>query len=163
MSEREIHVPMARVEGAQLLQLLDDFRDLVTGRDATDPAVERLTPAAYPGDDEASRAFRAATHHDLLDRRVSDANIVRARLDALRADVSSLTQAEAFTEHDVAIREDEVDAWIRTLAALRLVIAARLGISDDDSPETDDPRYDVYDWLGYRLEIIVQAADALLD
>lgn len=163
MSDRVIHVPMARVEGAQLLELLDDFRDLVADRDSADPAVERLTPTAYPGDDEAASAFREATQHDLLDRRVSDVDVVRTRLDALRADVSSLSHGEAFTEHDVAIREDEVDAWIRTLAALRLVIASRLGISDDDSVPTDDPRHGVYDWLGYRLEVIVQAADALLD
>lgn len=163
MSDGEIHVPMARVEGAQLLQLLDDFHDLVTHRDATDPAVGRLTPEAYPGDDEASRAFREATHHDLLDRRLSDVTVVRTRLEALRADVSSLTHGEALTEHDVAIRADEVDAWIRTLAAVRLVIASRLGIDDEDSAPTDDPRYGVYEWLGYRLEVILQAADALLD
>ena len=41
---------------------------------------------------------------------------------------------------------------MRTLTAIRLVIASRLGIEDEDDRDEDDPRFGVYDWLGYRLE-----------
>ena len=57
---------------------------------------------------------------------------------------------------------EAIDAWLRTLTALRLVIANRLGIeSDDDTHDPEDPRYGVYDWLGYRLDGLVRAADEL--
>ena len=45
MSEPMVRIRMARVEGAQLAQLVDDFRDLVGAtRDVEDPAIGRLVP-----------------------------------------------------------------------------------------------------------------------
>ncbi|MGJ0388091.1 DUF2017 family protein [Microbacterium sp. CGR1] len=163
MSEQMVHVRMARVEGAQLAQLVDDFRELVgTDRDATDPAIGRLAPAPYPDDDDASRSFHDATREDLLDRRALDADVVRAALAELRGDLDSMSQGEAFTEHDLAIRQSDVDAWLRTLTAIRLVIAERLGIESDEDHDPEDARFGVYDWLGYRLELTIEAADELL-
>lgn len=163
MTEQVVHVRMARAEGAQLAQLVDDFRELVgSDRDATDPAIGRLAPDPYPDDEDAALSFRDATREDLLDRRALDADVVRAALADLRGDLDSMSQAEAFTEHDVVIRQSDVDAWLRTLTALRLVIAERLGIESDDDRDPDDARYGVYDWLGYRLELTVEAADELL-
>lgn len=163
MTEQVVHVRMARAEGAQLAQLVDDFRELVgSDRDATDPAIGRLAPDPYPDDEDASLSFRDATREDLLDRRALDADVVRAALADLRGDLDSMSQAEAFTEHDVVIRQSDVDAWLRTLTALRLVIAERLGIESDDDRDPDDARYGVYDWLGYRLELTVEAVDELL-
>ncbi|WP_341957345.1 DUF2017 family protein [Microbacterium sp. LWH13-1.2] len=163
MTELTVHVRMARVEGAQLAQLVDDFRELVgSDRDATDPAIGRLAPDPYPDDEEASRSFSDATREDLLDRRALDADVVRAALADLRGDLDSMSQGEALTEHDLAIRQSDVDAWLRTLTALRLVIAERLGIESDDDHDPDDARFGVYDWLGYRLELTIEAADELL-
>ena len=54
---------------------------------------------------------------------------------------------------------------MRTLAAVRLVVASRLGIeTEDDDAEAradddEDGRFGVYDWLGFRLDGIVQALD----
>ncbi len=42
----------------------------------------------------------------------------------------------------------------------RLVLATRLGIRSDDDHDPADPRFGVYDWLGYRLDGLVQAATA---
>lgn len=163
MTEQTVHVGMARVEGAQLARLVDDFRELVgSDRDASDPAIGRLAPNPYPDDEHASSAFRDATREDLLDRRALDADVVRAALAEFRGDLDSMSQGEAFAEHDVAIRQTDVDAWLRTLTALRLVIAERLGIENDDDQDPDDARFGVYDWLGYRLELIIEAADELL-
>lgn len=163
MTELTVHVRMARVEGAQLAQLVDDFRELVgADRDATDPAIGRLAPDPYPDDEDASRSFRDATREELLDRRALDADVVRAALAELRGDLDSMSQSEAFTEHDLVIRQSDVDAWLRTLTALRLVIAERLGIESDDDHDPDDARFGVYDWLGYRLELTIEAADELL-
>ncbi|GAA1242943.1 hypothetical protein JOF42_002153 [Microbacterium phyllosphaerae] len=163
MTEHMVHVRMARVEGAQLAQLVDDFRELVgTDRDVTDPAIERMAPDPYPEDADASSAFREATRDDLLDRRALDADIVRTALSELRGDLDSMSQEEAFAEHDLLIRLADVDAWLRTLTALRLVIAERLGIENDDDHDPDDARFGVYDWLGYRLELTIEAADEFL-
>ncbi|MFJ4225012.1 DUF2017 family protein [Microbacterium sp. NPDC089695] len=152
---------MARIEGIQLLRLVDDFVELVgADRDLSDPAVARLAPDAYPDDIEASREFRDATRGDLFDRRLNDAEVVRNLLAPLRSD-TELSEHDAFAEHDLHLTESDADAWLRTLTALRLVIAARLGVDSEDDHDPDDARYGVYDWLGYRLEIIVQAADEL--
>lgn len=163
MTESAVHIQLMRVEGAQLAQLVTDLRDLVgSERDLADPAVARLAPNPYPGDDAAAQAFSDATRDELLDRRSHDAEVVRIALADLHGDVSALSGEDALALHDLAIPVTDVDAWLRTLTALRLVIADRLGILEEDSPEPDDDRGGVYDWLGYRLEILIQAADELL-
>ena len=53
---------------------------------------------------------------------------------------------------DLALSPDDARAWMRTLAAIRLVVASRLGIETEDDHDEDDPRFGVYDWLGYRLD-----------
>ena len=50
-------------------------------------------------------------------------------------------------------------AWLRTLAAIRLVLASRLGIEVAEDHDPDDPRFGIYDWLGYRLDGLVAAVD----
>jgi len=163
VTDLTVRVRMARVEGAQLVHLVDDFRELVgANRDVEDPAIGRLIPDPYPEDEDSSRAFRDATRDDLLDRRALDADIVRTALAGMRGDPGDMPRNEAFAEHDLYIPLSDVDAWMRTLTALRLVIAERLGIQNDDDHDPDDPRYGVYDWLGYRLELTVEAADRLL-
>ncbi|WP_259461103.1 MULTISPECIES: DUF2017 domain-containing protein [unclassified Microbacterium] len=157
-SERIVVLPMALIEGIHLAQIVEDFLDLVKGRDAADPAVRRLTPSAYPDDLSAAASFADSTRDDLLDRRLGDAATVRQALAPFDADAEALTEDEALASRDLAIAIDDLDAWLRTLTAIRLVIAERLGIASEDD-EADDGRRDVYDWLGYRLEVLIQAAD----
>ncbi|GAB3599448.1 DUF2017 family protein [Microbacterium tumbae] len=163
MTSRAIVLPLAAFECAHLLRLLDEFRELIAAdivEDASEPALQRLTPDVYPDDVEASLAFSQATHDDLLDRRAAEASVVRDALAGHDVSAEELSERDALTTRDVVIPEAEIDAWLRTLTALRLVLAARLGIADEDIV-TSDPRAGVYDWLGYRLEGLVQAADAL--
>ncbi|GAT73060.1 hypothetical protein MHM582_1540 [Microbacterium sp. HM58-2] len=163
MTGGSVRLRMAVIEASQLGRLVDDLRDLVGAeRDVDDPAVARLTPDAYPDDAGASQTFQETTRSDLLDRRSADAAVVAAGLAGLRADLSAISEQEAFAEHEVTIGSDQVDAWLRTLTALRLVIAERIGIVDEEENRADDARYGVYDWLAYRLESLVEAADELL-
>lgn len=36
----------------------------------------------------------------------------------------------------------------------------RLGIVEAEDHDSDDPRFGIYDWLGYRLDGLVGALDA---
>src|SRR5690606_37695440 len=121
------------------------------------PAVARLVPDAYPDDAHAGREFRHATEHELLDRRRDDANRV---LSDLKASGASGADGADDAVVDVALSPDDARAWMRSLAALRLIIASRLGVADEDDHDPDDPRFGVYDWLGYRLDGLVHAVSA---
>jgi hypothetical protein len=159
---RQITTTFAFLEGLHLFRLVEDFRELIgADRDLADPAVVRLTPTPYPDDAEAAHAFASSTREELLDRRVLDADTVRPALKLFEVDTDSLREEDALAAHDIAIDETDVDSWLRTLTAIRLVIAERLGITADDQPIDDDERSGVYEWLGYRLELLIQAADEL--
>jgi hypothetical protein len=120
-----------------------------------DPALRRLFPEAYAGDQTAAADFRRFTGHELRAGKVSDAEVVLERL--ARTEQGS---------HDLKIPFEEVDAWLRTLTALRLTVGTRLGITDAASADElahlsdDDPRAfmaSVYDWLGFAQETMVEA------
>lgn len=148
---------VAAIEGAQLARIVDDFLALLAEADPGDPAITRLTPTPYPDDDDASAEFAAATHDDLIDRRLLDARTMRAGLSAFDPE-STLTADQAREPREVTIRRTDLDSWLRTLTAIRLVIATRLGITVEE-PSADGEAMAVYDWLGYRLELLIEAAD----
>lgn len=161
MSDRMIMLTLTRIEAGHLADLVGQFTELVNATPADpDPALERLTPDAYPEDAEASREFRSLTRGDLLHRRAHDAAVVKRALEGI-APLDGTD--DDFAPADIAIPGDQVDAWLRTLTAVRLVIANRLGIASEDDHDPSDPRFGVYDWLGYRLDGLVQAADSLGD
>jgi hypothetical protein len=150
-----IRTTMQTLEAQQLADLVDQFLELLRDTEiGEDAALDRLTPAVYPEDPEASTEFAEATSADLLDRRAADARIVRDGLDTVAEDAGALPT-------EIVIRHADVDAWLRTLSALRLVIASRLGIDKEPPQDAEDPRLGVYEWLGYRLELLVEAADDL--
>ncbi|MTE23715.1 DUF2017 family protein [Microbacterium sp. ZXX196] len=156
MTDRLTILTLTRIEARHLADLIDQFATLVADGRSEDPALGRLTPDAYPEDDAASREFRDVTRTDLLGRRAGDARVVAEDLER----IGDAGLDDALSPVDVSIAGDRLDAWLRTLAALRLVLASRLGISDGDAAhDEDDPRYGLYEWLGYRLEGLVQAAD----
>lgn len=163
MTRDVIRLPLAVVEGIHLAGLVEEFTDVLTGFDhEPDAGLTRLTPDAYPDDADASAEFAAATHDDLLDRRTADAAVVRSGLTPfLETAAEDLAEDEALARRDVEIPASDIDAWLRTLTALRLVIATRLDITaDDDEHDLEDPRFGVYDWLGFRLDGLIALADA---
>ncbi|MGW9114942.1 DUF2017 family protein [Microbacterium sp. NPDC055683] len=137
-------VELSAFERDHLRELVAQFAGLVAGG-ADDPALERLTPSAYRDDAEAAAEFRGLTRDDLLRRRADDAGVVLAGIDR---------------GTPLELDAEETNAWLRTLAAVRLVLATRLGIDQsDDLVDRHEPRFALYDWLGYRLELLVLAAD----
>ncbi|MGF3055427.1 DUF2017 family protein [Microbacterium sp. YY-01] len=162
MNASTVLLPLARLEGVHLANLVDEFLSLLQADTNDDPAVARLAPDPYPDDADASQEFHEASEKMLLERRAADARLVRHALQSFTVDAESLNDDPdaALTPRDVVIAADELDAWLRTLTALRLVIASRLGITDETDSDPDDPRFGVYDWLGYRLDGLVEAAEA---
>ncbi len=178
-AERVTIVTLSRIEAMSLSDLVTQFVDVVasadTGADVdgasreADPAVERLTPSAYPDDEVADAEFRDVTRRETLDRRRADAQLLLGSLAGIAqasqmpggsgSDAGQATEEESDDVVDVALDDETAWAWMRTLTAVRLVIASRLGIDteDEDHGDPDDPRFAVYDWLGYRLEGIVGA------
>ena len=121
---------------------------------SVDPAIARLLPDAYGGDPEASREFRGLTEMSLASRKVANARRVIETLEAADAAGGELSLDAAATQ-----------SWLRTLADIRLTIAARLGIEVDDQPEPDDiadaelALRDVYDWLAWVTETLLDALE----
>jgi hypothetical protein len=66
---------------------------------------------------------------------------------------------------DVELDKAAAETWMRSFTDLRLALATRLGIEDDDeerweSLEEDDPHaqvYGIYQWLGYLQETLVES------
>ena len=142
------------------LEDLLDFSGPTTAPD--DPVLARLFPTAYPDDDEAAGDFRRFTESTLRD----------GKADAAASVIDTLEEAGLPPEPedglfiDVELDEESAMIWMRSFTDMRLAIATRLGVEEDDedywlSLPDDDPRaqvHDIYDWLGYLQETRVQAA-----
>jgi hypothetical protein len=142
------------------LEEMLDFDGPVQAPD--DPVLQRLLPDAYRDDEAAAADFRRYTERGLRDTKIANARAVIASLvDGGMADGES-------ADHQVEVDLDaaQVQAWLRTLTDVRLALATRLGIEDDEhvwDEDSDDPvavMHDVYDWLGFVQETLVLAIDA---
>lgn len=160
MSGDGIALELTALEVAHLTSLVEQLSALVTEQESgpDDPAIARLVPDAY-ADPEAAREFRSLTEGDLLQRRAADAGMVLATLlrDGASLRPEELDAQAADEAVTIPLDGERLSAWLRTLTALRLVLASRLGIQTEADGDTDDPRYGVYEWLGYRLEGLLQA------
>lgn len=127
-----------------------------------DPVLARLFPTAYPDDDEAAAEFRRYTEIDLRNGKAAGAaGIIDTLEEAGLGD-----QPEDGTYIDVELAPDVAIAWMRSFTDMRLAIAERLGITDDDQERwfalpDDSPEaqvHDIYEWIGYLQETLVGAA-----
>lgn len=127
-----------------------------------DPVLARLFPDAYADDDESAGEFRRFTEPALASSKISNATAVMESLSAggLKLDGSEQTVSTVEVELD----DEAVQAWLRALTDVRLSVAVRLGIEGDEDAgavDTEDEGMavmsDIYDWLGYVQESLVQA------
>lgn len=157
MSAAAVEITLVTLEGVRLDEVVDEYTTLLSSADANDEALGRLAPNPYPDDEHASRDFAEATRDDLLERRLADADVVRRALAPFQSFRASMTDDDLLRSHTLEVPRGEVDAWLRTLNAIRLVLATRLGIIEDDDHDPEDPRFGIYDWIGYRLELLIDA------
>ncbi|MFJ2741598.1 DUF2017 domain-containing protein [Streptomyces sp. NPDC087440] len=176
-----VETSILRSLAVQLLELIGPGDEPVEGADPlaalfaegpseapADPALARLFPEAYVDprsepDDEARAAsaeFRRFTENDLRTRKREDALSVVRNLDALAS-------AAGDGEPGVVLKltPEESRRWLGTLNDLRLTIASRLDITEEDEGEElyrlpdEDPRKPMvmaYLWLGGMQETLVE-------
>jgi len=132
---------------AVLSSLTDSWSDLTI----QDPALRRLFPDAYRGDEQASRDFRRYTQSDQA----------RAKMEAARTVVADIAASD---DGRVRLPPDHIDDWLTTLTNLRLVLAARLGIEHESDADNlshlpgEDPRAPIVallNWCGWIQETIL--------
>jgi hypothetical protein len=149
----------AEVQSDPLEDLLD-FSGPTTAPE--DPVLARLFPTAYPDDEEAAGDFRRFTESTLRDGKAAAAASI---IDALEeAGLPSEPEDGIFI--DVELDEGAAMTWMKSFTDMRLAIATRLGVEEGDedywySLPQDDPRaqvHDIYDWLGYLQETLIQSA-----
>ncbi len=155
MAGDRLRTELEPLEAALLTQLAGQVAEVLTegaDGDSPHPAVRRLLPDAYRDDREAASEFRRFTSDELSGLKVRNAQRVIA-------DVAEALVADGETE--VILDEAAVQAWVRSLTDIRLVLASRLGIERDGDAGDDEAFMlaDVYDWLGWVQDSLVTAMD----
>ncbi len=143
---------ISRDEALLLQNLASQVSALLRDGNGADPAIVRMVPDAYPGDEAASAEFRRYTSSGLIERKVAN------------ADIMLMSLSDAIETGAVQLDAQEAQSWLRSLTDIRLTLASRLGIETDDQEPTEDTvLQDLYDWLGYLQNSLVEAVDGLLD
>jgi hypothetical protein len=135
---------------AEALLLVPDLLDSV-GETGSDPGADRLDQAPYPDDPEAAAEYRRLMADELVQSRAADRSAF------------SLTVEQS--PGGVTLSPGEAEAWLRVLAEGRLVLAARMGISEDgwedDLPE-DDPAGSLLHYLGWLQGSLAETLESSL-
>lgn len=143
--------PVALHEGeVRLLEvLIAELRSLLLRGGDDEVGLQRLRPPAYEHAPEQEAAWQLIARSNLDDR----------RLEALATMETSLTSGTATVA--------ELNDWLVSLNAMRLVLGAQLGVTqeeDEDSAlaslEADDDeaqRWQIYQWLGMLLEVVISS------
>ena len=150
----------APTEAADPLERLLDFSGPTTEPD--DPVLARLFPTAYPDDEEAAGEFRRFTEGGLRDAKARSAVLI---IDTLEEAGLPPELDEDGLVIDVELSSGDAASWLRSFTDVRLALATRLGVEEGDedfwmSLPDDDPRthvHDIYEWVGYLQETLVQA------
>jgi hypothetical protein len=134
-----------------------------------DPVLLRLLPDAYRDDPDDAGEFRRFTERSLTSAKVLNAETMIGSLvdGGLRFDELPDDETGEGDPVEVELDDAEVQAWLRALTDVRLSLAVRLGIENDDDAfhvaQSDDEAVaamsDIFDWLGYVQETLVSALD----
>jgi hypothetical protein len=146
-------------EHADPLEAMLSFDGPTTEPD--DPVLARLFPSAYD-DTEAAAEFRRFTEGTLRDGKAAGAAAI---IDTLEEAGLPSELGASKVVIDVELDEPAALAWLKSFTDLRLALATRLEVEQDDeafwrSLSEDDPRsqaHDIYEWIGALQETLVDA------
>ncbi len=133
-----------------LVGLVGQLRDEIAA-DGRSEHLRRLFPAAYHDHAEHEAEYQRLVHEDLASTRLASLDTVG---EVLGRDPGS---------DELALGEGDLDALMRALNDLRLVIGTLLDVSEDTDAEDigpEDPdfgHFQLYGYLGWLLEGIVRA------
>ena len=131
-----------------LVHLFGELRDVLTRADSTDPALRRLFPAAYHADPELDAEYQELMRSELVASRLTAASRV----------------SEVIESGD-RIEAGDMDLFLQSLNAVRLLLGTMLDVDEDDFDDDIDPDSDdesaaqrhLYAYLGWLLEAAVAA------
>lgn len=133
-------VDLDRRARALVLSITTQLRDLLT---TDSPALQRLFPPPYGDDEERNAGYAALAGAELRDNRLAALGVVERTIDAEQ------------------LSQDELEAWMRSVNDIRLVLGTMLGVTEDDHdadpPEELAATWATYEFLGGLLELIVRA------
>ncbi|WP_395245099.1 DUF2017 family protein [Agromyces sp. MMS24-K17] len=143
-------------EEAMLLSELADQVDsvlLLGGED--DPALGRLFPNAYPEDATAAHEFTRYTRDSLVDGKRQAAQAVR--------DATAVSGDRGLVE--IELDQSQAWGWLTFLTDLRLILAERVGLGEEGTPEEDEQRDDylraAYEWAGFVQGSMLEVLDPM--
>lgn len=127
-----------------LALLLAELRGAL-GTGAESPDLRRLFPPAYDRDERRQPEYRELVGGQLVAGRLRDLEVVERTLAA------------------PSLADDELEAWLRALNDLRLVLGTRLDVTEElyerepDPDDPDTPELGLYAYLTWLQEQAVQA------
>jgi hypothetical protein len=132
-------------ERRMLEEILPQLQQALQGDAASDPGFKRLFPKAYVQDPEQEAEYQALVGDELVAKRVAQVETVLA------------------TIREARLTEEELFAWMGAVNDLRLVLGTRLDVSEEtdlavDPSHPDAAAYGLYAYLGWLLELLVDAA-----
>lgn len=138
-------VKLPDAERRMLSEILPQLKAALEGDPSADPGFKRLFPVAYAHDPALEDEYRAMVGDELLAKRIAQVDLVIETVQS-----SHLT-------------EDELHAWMGAVNDLRLVLGTRLDVSEEtdldvDASDPDAGAYGLYAYLGWLLELLVDAA-----
>jgi len=143
----EYRVRLDPSERAMLASLPDQLERLLTGPSLGDD-VARLFPTAYVDDASLDEEYQRLMRGELVRRRLSSVEVVR---ETLSSDV---------------LTDEQLNAWIRVLNDIRLILGTLLDVSEDtDVLDVDPSAEDASQRVVYYVlsGIVGEAVDALMD
>ncbi|MEX0767831.1 MAG: DUF2017 family protein [Microthrixaceae bacterium] len=133
-------VNLSEDERQMIQNLVLDLRELLT---TDSPMLQRLFPPPYGENEERNQGYSALAGSELVERKFSSLDCVSTTISA--EDLS----------------EEEVEAWMRSINDIRLVLGTVLNVSEDNEFEASDEAmqgmHNTYEYLGMLLERIVRA------
>ena len=128
--------------------LLDQLRDVLMN-DSSSEIARRLFPAAYHQDEQHEQEYQRLMRDELLSSRLASLSLA-----------STLLERESAADN-VVLTADELDALMRSINSLRLVLGTLLDVDEDEFEaglNEDDPaygQYQLYSYLGWLLDWVV--------